>query len=262
VARRLGRPLGRLLLGAAIVAATGWQVLVAEHDVAGSSSAATLDGGVRALVSQLDARGADLGRVEVVPTTSHREASALAPYVNLARGWNRQADFARNPLFYAGNELTSHRYQRWLRSLAVRFVVLPTSNLDPSGLGEQRLIHAGVPYLHQVWSDRSWTLFQVAEPAPMVSAPATLEHWDSAGATVSMPVAGTTTLRIAWSPWLSLVDDAGHRLDGTALGGSCLAALPAAKPHGLSRVVLHAARPGTYRIAAPYTLPRGSACPS
>jgi hypothetical protein len=261
-ARRLGRPLGRWLLGAAIVGATGWQALVAGSDVARSSSAAPLDGDVRALVSQLDARGADLGRVEVVPTKSHLEASALAPYVNLARGWNRQADVARNPLFYRGPELTPLRYQRWLRSLAVRFVVLPASSIDDSGQREQAVIGAGVSYLRRVWSDPTWTVYQVTDPAPVVSAPATLEHWDSTGATVSMPVAGTTTLRIAWSPWLSLVDDTGHRIDATALGGSCLAPLPAAEPDGLSRVVLHAARPGSYRVAAPYTLPRGSACPS
>jgi hypothetical protein len=261
-ARRLGRPLGGLLLGAAIVGSTFWQASVAGNDVVGSSSAATLDPDVRALVNQLHARGADLGRVEVVPTTSHREASALAPYVNLARGWSRQADVARNSLFYGGPELTSTRYRRWLRSLAVRFVVLPRSPIDYSGRREQTLIHAGVRYLDRVWSDRSWTLYQVAGPAPMVSAPATLERWDSAGATVRMPVAGTAVLRIAWSPWLSLVDAAGRRIDGAALGGSCLAPLPPTRPGRLTRVALTAARPGLYRIGAPYALPRGSACSS
>lgn len=49
------------------------------------------------LVNQLQEAGAEKGRVEVVPARSHREASALAPYVNLARGWNRQADMERNP---------------------------------------------------------------------------------------------------------------------------------------------------------------------
>ena len=96
----------------------------------------------------------------------------------------------------------------------------------------------------------------------MVSAPATLVHWDSAGATVEMPVAGTTVIRIAWSPWLSLVDAQGHRLGETELGGSCLSPQPASRPHRVAWVVLTAAQPGTYRIGAPYSLPRGSSCPS
>jgi hypothetical protein len=262
-ARRFGKPLGRVLLGATIVVATGWQVIVAGNDVAGSSSAATIDEDLQALVAQLDARGADLGRVEVVPTKSHREASALAPFVNLARGWNRQADVARNPIFYRDDQrLSARRYHRWLRSLSVRFVVLPSSQVDYAGLGEVGLIRQGVPYLHRVWSDRTWTLYEVTAPMPMASPPATLEAWDSAGLSVRMPTAGSTVLRIAWSPWLSVVDAAGRRLDRTALDGTCLAQLKPQRQHGTSRVVLWASHPGTYHIAAPYTLPRGSACPS
>jgi hypothetical protein len=182
--------------------------------------------------------------------------------VNLARGWNRQADVARNPLFYDNDGLTAARYRRWLRSLAVRFVVLPSSQVDYAGQWERRLIRSGLPYLHRVWSDPTWTLFEVTRPAPMASTPATMEHWDSAGITVSMPSAGTTTLRIAWSPWLSIVDDAGRRIDSASLGGSCLSHLTPARSHGISKVVLVATRPGTYRIAAPYALPRGSGCPA
>lgn len=259
-ARRVGRPLGRVLLGIAIVGATGWQVSTVQNDVAGASSAASLDGDVMALVNELEARGAGLGRVEVVPSKSHREASALAAYVNLARGWNRQADVGRNPLFYDDRELTAARYRRWLGGLAVRFVVLPASQVDYAGLRESGLIRAGLPYLHRVWSDRSWTLYEVARPTSMVSSPATLQGWDAAGATVTMPVAGTAVLRVAWSPWLSIVDGAGDRLDRASLGGSCLAPLPRPRSHGVSWVVLRAAHPGTYRIAAPYAVPRGSAC--
>jgi hypothetical protein len=113
-----------------------------------------------------------------------------------------------------------------------------------------------------VWSDHTWTLYQVAEPAPMASAPATLEHWDSAGLSVRMPEVGRAVLRIAWSPWLSIVDDAGRRIDPAELGGTCLSELAPRRAHGTSRVVLWAAQPGTYHISAPYTLPRGSACPS
>jgi hypothetical protein len=263
VAQRFGRPAGRLLLAAAIVTATGWQVFIAGQDIRGSASAATLGGHVQALVAELDARGADLGRVEVVPSTSHREASALAPYVNLARGWNRQADVARNPMFYrTEHPFTAHQYERWLRSWGVRFVVLPASTADYASRREAHLVRAGLPFLRQVWSDRIWTLYEVARPAAMAAAPASFIGWNAAGATVSMPTAGSTVLRIAWSPWLSLVDDHGRRLPDRDGSGACLAPLPATGAHRVAWVELHVPRPGTYRIAAPYTLPRGTSCPS
>jgi hypothetical protein len=158
VAERWGRRLGRLALALAIAASTGWQVYVAGHDVAGSASAAALDADVRPLVAQLDARGAALGRVEVVPTRSHGEASALAPYVNLARGWNRQADVARHPVFYRdAAPFGPAEYRRWLRRWAVRFVVLSSSAPDYAGLRESHLVRGGLPFLRQVLSDPSWT---------------------------------------------------------------------------------------------------------
>jgi hypothetical protein len=51
------------------------------------------------LVAALDRLGADRTRVEVVPARDHRESALLAPHVNLAKGWNRQADVERGPLF-------------------------------------------------------------------------------------------------------------------------------------------------------------------
>ncbi len=262
-AQRFGRPAGRLLLGAAILTASGWQVVTAGQDIRGQASAATLDGNVLALVDHLNDGDADLGRVEVVPSKSHREASALAPYVNLARGWNRQADVARNPMFYrTKHPFTPHQYERWLRSWGVRFVVLPVSTPDYASLREAQLVRSGLPFLHRVWSDEIWTLYEVTEPAPMASAPATLIDWNAAAATVSVPTAGSTVLRIAWSPWLSIVDEKGHRVPDDELAGSCLDQLPATRSRRVPWVVLHVTQPGTYRIAAPYALTRGTPCPS
>ena len=262
VALRWGRRVGRLVLALAIAASTGWQVFVAGQDVAGSASAAALDADVRPLVAQLDARGAALGRVEVVPTRSHGEASALAPYVNLARGWNRQADVARHPMFYRdGAPFGPSEYRRWLRRWAVRFVVLSESTPDYAGLRESHLVREGLPFLRQVWSDPNWTIYEVTRPTTIASAPATVRQWDAADVTVNVPVAGSTVLRIAWSPWLSIVDGDGRRLDASTLAGSCLAPLPVGASRSVSWVVLRAAHPGTYRIAAPYALPRGSGCP-
>lgn len=262
VARRFGRRAGRGLLGAAIVTATGWQFFIAGNDMVGASSAAGLDADVRPLVAQLDARGADLGRVEVVPTKSHREASALATHVNLARGWNRQADVARNAMFYRDHRpFTAAEYHHWLRLWAVRFVVVSTSTPDYAGLHERTLVQSGLPYLTRVWSDPSWILYEVVRPTAMATAPGSLVSWDAAGVTVHVSEPGTTTLRVAWSPWLSIVDGAGSPLPREALAGSCLAPQTVGRARTFSWVVLHAATPGTYRIAAPYVLPRGTACP-
>ena len=81
-------------------------------------------------------------------------------------------------------------------------------------------------------------------------------------------------MRIPDSPWLSLLDAQGKPLAAgldRARGGR---GQPRRLPErgGSSRVtdadqtqddwtVLHATRPGTYRIAAPYKLPRGTTCP-
>jgi hypothetical protein len=260
-AQRLGRPIGGVLLVTAILTSTVWQVVIVGQDVRGSASAATLGADVRPLVAQLDARGADSARVEVVPSKSHREASALAPYVNLARGWNRQADVARNPLFYdTEHPFGASQYRRWLWRWAVRFVVGPASTPDYAGLRERQLVRAGLPFLTRVWSDSTWTLYEVTRPATMTTAPATLESWDAAGLVVRMPVAGSTVLRIAWSPWLSIVDERGRRLDDADLQGSCLRQLPSDGSRRMSWVELDVTEPGVYRIQAPYALPRGTPC--
>ena len=71
-------------------------------------------------------------------------------------------------------------------------------------------------------------------------------------------------IRIADSPWLSLVDETGETLP--AESGACLTHLSAEQPEAAPPppddwLVLHAPAAGTYRIAAPYKLPRGTACP-
>ena len=62
----------------------------------------------------LAAHGGARDRIEIPYTFNHWETAYLAPQFQLARGWLRQADIARNRLFY-DDRLTSARYQRWLR---------------------------------------------------------------------------------------------------------------------------------------------------
>ncbi len=259
------------VLAAAVLTSTIWQVATAARDVVGSRPAAAWTVDVHPLLRQLESRHAGDARVEVVPAASHREASALAPYVNLARGWNRQADAERNPLFYADGMLTARAYRHWLHRWAVQFVVVSAGAPDQAGLAENALVSRGLPYLRKVWSDHSWSLYAVRRPTSLVQSPAVVTSFDAAQVVLFMPRAGDVLVRVPDSPWLSLVDQAGDPIPApasTVPGGTpvntdgCLSQAETTRADQAVRwTVLHAPEAGTYRIAAPYKLPRGTACP-
>jgi hypothetical protein len=260
-----------ILLVLAILTSTIWQIGMAGRDAANSSPPSSWSVDLQPLIKQLERRDADIGRVEVVPTRNHREAAALAPYVNLARGWNRQADADRNPIFYEDQPLTAAGYQRWLSRWAVRYVVLSTADPDPAAVSEAELVTVGLPYLQRVWSNADWTLFAVRKPTPLVSRPARVVEFDAAEITIATPRGGTYVVRVADSPWLSLVDASGDPLPGpvpTTDGepAACLTHVDADETQDATQrrddwLILEAPTAGTYRIAAPYKLPRGTACP-
>ena len=264
-------------LAVAIVASSIWQVATAGRDAVNTRPTQAWTSDVQPLLDQLGERDANLGRTEVVPSRSHREAAALAPYVNLARGWNRQADAERNALFYTEGALTAASYRDWLDLWAVHYVVLPEGEPDVAAQAEAALVEGGLRYLRPVWSDASWRLYEVKRPAPLADAPAVVVRFDEAGVVLMLPAAATVVVRIPASPWLSLVDAAGTALQPTPFAGpdsedayldGCLGvtvpdepdpADPDAPPEVWT--VLHAPRAGVYRIAAPYKLPPGTACP-
>jgi hypothetical protein len=260
------------LLAAAVLTSLIWQGATAARDAIGSRPDAAWTADVHPLVHQLERRHAADARVEVVPVASHREASALAPYVNLARGWNRQADAERNPLFYTDGRLTPRSYHRWLQRWAVRFVVLSTGSPDQAGRAEAALVSGGLPYLREVWHDRSWRLFEVRRPTPLVDPPAVVTSFNAAEVVLFMPRAGEVRVRVPDSPWLSLVDLGGHPVPAPAPPADapdaapvntdgCLSQARPGKDAAVHWTVLHAPRAGTYRLAAPYSLPRGTSCP-
>lgn len=160
------------------------------------------------LVDQLQKAGAERGRVEVVPASSHRESSAFPAYVNLARGWNRQADLERNPLFY-DDTLTADSYREWLDRWAVHYVVLPADKPDSGGEDEAKLVGEGLPYLQQVWGDENWRLFKVDAPTDLVSGRATVVRAGADQLVIDVKAAGRVLVRIPHSPWLGLVDGSG-----------------------------------------------------
>ncbi|MEU6593768.1 MFS transporter [Streptomyces sp. NPDC046881] len=254
----------------ALLGFAGWIGFKSVDDIIHTTPAASWARELAPLINQLQKQGAEKGRVEVVPARSHREASALAPDFNLARGWNRQADMERNPLFY-DDTLNSANYHEWLQRWAVHYVVLPKD--DPDGDGGEReraLLQRGMPYLKQVWGDANWQLFKVTDPAPMAEPNAVVDRAEQGEMILRVRKAGRILIRIPYSPWLSVVDEHGNKVkppqpsSGTPKTyrnvDGCLTQT-AEDADGDRWTVLLAPKAGTYRLAAPYQLPRGTPCP-
>nr|WP_308368849.1 MFS transporter [Streptomyces sp. ISL-36] len=236
---------------------------------------------VAPLINQLQVRGAETARVEVVPASSHRESSALTPYINLARGWNRQADMERNPLFY-DDTLNASNYQDWLDRWAVHYVVLPTGAPDSGAEREAELVGAGLPYLKQVWSDANWRLYEVDNPTPLADPPAEVRRAGANEVVIEVDTPGRVLIRVPYSPWLALLDENGGKVEPPEETEASRTAREASETE-LPKVFLNengcllkaeadtegdewtelvAPKPGVYRLAAPYKLfPRGTACP-
>lgn len=220
-------PERRWLLGALALPLLYWQLMPPIRDVA----TVTGDPSTRAayyepLVARL-AREPGSPRVEVPFTRAHWEAAHLAEHVPIARGWERQLDRERNPLFYDGAPLTAARYTDWLHENGIAFVALPDVALDASAHAEARLIRAGLPALEPVWHDAHWTLYRVrATRARGVSGPG------PDGFVVRVARPGTTIVRVRFSPHWAVVAGAG-----------CVSEAP----DGYTRV--RATRAGALRVA-------------
>ena len=264
----------RFFVVCAILTSLIWQGTVAAVDYVHERPDAAWRYDINALLHQLAVRtDTKLGRVEVVPSRSHRESSALAPYVNLARGWNRQADLERNPLFYdTKHPLTADTYRSWLDRWAVHYVVLPPGEPDPPAKEEAALVSSDPAYLKLVWANQDWRLYRVLDPTPLAASPATVTSFTATEIVVTVPSKATVLLRVPASPWLSIVDMHGHPVPAPHSASDdeapvnvygCLSAEQEPTLAGPTDTwtVLHAPSAGTYRIAAPYKLPRGTTCP-
>ncbi|MGW3659906.1 MFS transporter [Streptomyces sp. NPDC005151] len=262
----------------AFVGLNFWIGFKGVDDIARTAPTASWTRELAPLVNELQEVGAERGRVEVVPASSHREASALASYVNLARGWNRQADMERNPLFY-DDTLNSGNYRQWLDRWAVHYVVLPEGEPDASGaVQEAELVQKGQPYLRRIWSDSSWQLFEVDSPVPLADPPATVNRASAGEMTIHVKRAGRVLIRIPYSRWLALVDDEGKSVERPQETEASKQRADQDSPRtfvntngclikvdedadGDEWTELLAPRAGVYRLAAPYQLSPGTPCP-
>ena len=221
----------RWLLAAGLVAAAGWQVAQPIADISHGNAVAYAPQ-TAALVGELRVLHADTARVEAVPQYGHWESQELASTVPLARGWERQVDIERNPLFYSGT-LTPEAYYGWLRYNAVRYVAISTASPDFAAVAEAAVVSEGQPWLVPVWHNAFWQLLRVAGTYPLASPPATVIRTTPAEITLRMSRAGTTIVRVRWSPLLRSTGSAGLARRGTWTS-------------------LTARQPGTYTLSAPY----------
>ena len=146
----------------------------------------------------------DVRRVEVVPLRDHGEAAHVAPVVPLARGWSRQEDTVRNPLFYDGN-LSAVRFEQWLVREGVDHVALARSApVDGGGRAERALLLVGsVPSLRLVWTDDDWAVWRFTAAAPIAQPPVEVLATDRVSVRMRSTAPTTTLLRVRWSRWLT-----------------------------------------------------------
>jgi hypothetical protein len=153
------------------------------------------------LLNQLTARRV-AGPIEVVPTQRRGEAAFIAPVVPIAKGWSRQADTGRNAIFYDGT-LNADTYRKWLEDNAISYVAISNGPYDWSAPEEVTLVRGGLPYLQTVWWDKTWTLYAVTKPRPVIAPPGQVVARDAVSLTVSLPEPGEYVLRLRWSRYLT-----------------------------------------------------------
>ncbi len=228
----------KLAIIAVIVGLVWWWVPpVLTGDLKDAGTPTAQQGYYAPLIHELQSRQA---RVEIPPTRDYWESVYVADKVPIARGWLRQLDIGRNPLFFNGS-LTADSWHRWLIDNGVRYVALPDTKLSWVGAGEAKLIRAGQPYLRQVWSSTHWKLYAVND-SPGIAQNATVLHADATSVTIRADKPGPVQVRLRFNRWLTL----DHK-------GACL------RPSGRWST-MQVDRPGTYKISSALQWSQSARC--
>ena len=141
-------------------------------------------------------------RVEAVDTVGHWPAAYLpAAGIPIARGWFRQNDFPRNGVLYA--RLDRVAYLAWLRSLGVRYVVLPDAPLDYSAKQEGALVAEGRSGLRVAFRSEHTTVYAVPFPRGIVTGPGAPRVLALGQNRITLALGRPGRYRIAtnWSPY-------------------------------------------------------------
>lgn len=189
------------------------------------------------LLAQLPTNGEATHRVEVIDPKTHGPALYVAPSLPIARGWERQVDVTRNAIFYDGS-LNADTYRTWLDQLAVKWVALPNVPLDYASAKEGELVRSQLPYLHQVWHNEDWRLFEVVDPAPLVTGVASITRMGIDSIEFQSNGPGEGDIKVAWARGLNLTSVDGTSVDGQLErdGDQIRYSVPAAGTYRLSNV--------------------------
>jgi hypothetical protein len=190
----------------------------------------------------LESHAAPAGRVEIPFTREHWEATYVAEHVDLARGWYRQLDLSRNTVLYS--PLTTGIYRAWLDDNAVRYVALPDVTLDSGGVAEAALLKHVPAWLHVVYRDAHWTVWQVHDPTPLAQGAGVLSDLGPDQFTITGG-AGSTLVRVRWSRYWHVVT-----------GNACVAK----DDNGWTVVTM--ASPGSAHISARLSISTDDHCPT
>jgi hypothetical protein len=147
-------------------------------------------------------------RVEVVPTAEHWEAYWIPKSgLPLARGWYRQLDVADNPALYA-KHLDASAYRHWLRSAAVRYVLLgTTAPLDwDGGPQEADVVRSPESGLRVVFRSPNWTIYELPHATPLLTGPASpvVTSFGHTAIQGQVFAAGRYLMRAHYNPYLRL----------------------------------------------------------
>ena len=207
-----------------------------------SKAPATQAAFYRPLLTELAALSTSPMRIEIPPTLDHWEAAFVAPYVSLARGWERQLDTADNPIFYTPGALTAASYEAWLDSAGVTYVALANAPLDYAAEQEAALLRSGaVSDLVPVWITANWLVWRVTGSPGLVSGPATLTTLEADHLILDVSAPADITVRVRYTKFWSVTTGTAC-VGPTASGWTSVVAESTGKVE-LSASILHPAQP-------------------
>jgi hypothetical protein len=150
-------------------------------------------------------------RVDVVPTFDNWEAYYVPREgFDLARGWYRQLDLARNPVLYDPG-MSASEYRAWLRSVGVRYVLLPRAPLDRLAAARQaELLTSGASGLRKVFESPEWEIYELPRATPVLTGagPAELTEIDHGRIAGEIGKPGSYLLRVRYTPYWTVREGA------------------------------------------------------
>jgi hypothetical protein len=223
------------VVGLALLPLLYWQWIAPVRDLADAVGEPSVEAAYYdPLLDEIERRAPDEPfRVQVPPTRNRWESVYVGERFPIARGWLRQTEANDFDLFQDDN-LAAASYREWLDHRGVAFVAVATG-AEPDYLSEDEidLIHDGLPYLDEVWSNDDWELYEVADPVPI--GPAPFEMTDD-GFTLRADRPGDVLVAVRFTPYYSVL-----------AGDACVS-----ERQDFTMVEAHAA--GTIEVDAEFTL--------